>query len=181
MTYQITEPHPSAAPSSRIHTGRGGAGNTYKTPALRSRNSTSRSASLDRVPTTTSTSSTLSTRFSSGRGGAGNIHPLSQAALYDFDAELQHKNTREQGHEVFHVGRGGAGNFALRKDNERKMSNESVSSTSSVRSGFFRRLSAVMDRVWYRPLLTIVHHLRFSIAQHSDFMIGVSNHLIYCS
>jgi hypothetical protein len=51
---------------------------------------------------------------------------------------------RELSHEVWHVGRGGAGNRSSQK--ARKMSNESEESNGSVRSGFFERLSDAFDR-----------------------------------
>lgn len=153
MTYRFAEPHPSAAPSSRIHTGRGGSGNTTTTPSYASETSTSRTAAahpllLEKTPSCSSIT-TPSNRFSSGRGGAGNIHPLSQAALYDFDTELEQATTRDEKRSAFHVGRGGAANYAVKKEGgsaERKMSIQSVSSNGSAKSGVFSRLAAAVER-----------------------------------
>lgn len=54
-------------------------------------------------------------KFSSGRGGAGNIRLNSQKAPYSFDEELNRQATRahrEMEGAAWHVGRGGAGNYA---------------------------------------------------------------------
>jgi len=106
--FSITEPHPTA--NNYIHAGRGGAGNTFKAPKTSSGAIARGSASLFEtgLPATSS-------KFSSGRGGAGNIHLTSEKAIFSFDEELDRQSTRErklQAGAVYHVGRGGAGNYA---------------------------------------------------------------------
>jgi hypothetical protein len=88
--------------------------------------------------------------FSSGRGGAGNIHPVKDAAPFSFDEELSLQTTREQNHEAWHVGRGGAGNWTRKtshgEDLGRKLSTESAGSDTSLRSGWLGRLSGAFER-----------------------------------
>jgi hypothetical protein len=144
MPYQLTEPHPTTTANSYIHTGRGGAGNMYKASKT---TSSSKPASV--VPNKKG-------KFSSGRGGAGNILPLSEAMPFSFDEELSLQTTREQHHDVWHVGRGGAGNWSRKDSNasmrgsdelERKKSTDTVgSNASSTRSGFLGRLSSAFER-----------------------------------
>jgi hypothetical protein len=138
--YQITEPHPTA--HSYIHSGRGGAGNTFKAPKTTNASTAVGPASLFEtgLPQT-------STKFSSGRGGAGNIRDTAEKAIFSFDEELQRQVTRDQKAKdgaVWHVGRGGAGNWAtIRPSSGRK---DSSSSADSERSGFFARLSTSLER-----------------------------------
>jgi len=139
--YSVTEPHPTA--NKFIHAGRGGAGNTFKAPKT-SKGSTARGpASLfeDGLPQGNS-------KFSSGRGGAGNIHPSNEKAIFSFDEELERQSTRERKMKegaIYHIGRGGAGNFAQTKPaSSRKDSSSSADSDGS--SGFFSRLSHSFER-----------------------------------
>jgi len=141
-TYQVTEPHPHAG--KYIHSGRGGAGNTFKTPKTTNGATARGPASVlgHELPT--------APKFSSGRGGAGNIHDSSERAIFSFDEELERQNTREQmekGGAVWHVGRGGAGNWTTsRSSSGRKDSSSSAESNESSRSGFFGRLSHSFER-----------------------------------
>jgi hypothetical protein len=142
-TFQLVEPHPKV--NVYAHTGRGGAGNFFKAPKT-SNGSTARGpASLFEhgLPKNTS-------NFSSGRGGAGNIHKPSERAIFSFDEELALQRTREdkmKGGAVYHVGRGGAGNFAsTRPESSRKESSSSTDSNDSLRAGFFGRLSNHSER-----------------------------------
>jgi len=65
--------------------------------------------------------------------------------IYSFDEELERQATREQKDGVWHVGRGGAGNWTSKKiEGERKTSTSS--DASSVRSGFLGRLSSGFER-----------------------------------
>lgn len=146
-TYTITEPHPTAR--NYIHSGRGGAGNTFKAPKTSNPRTASGPASRFEggLPET-------STKFSSGRGGAGNIHHTSEKQPFSFDDELDRQRTREKklksSGAAYHVGRGGAGNYtsvsspvALRKD-----SASSIDTDASGRSsGFLGRLSHTFGRV----------------------------------
>lgn len=142
-SYLITEPHPSAG--KYIHSGRGGAGNTFRAPATTSPTSAQGPASLfgGSIPSSSS-------KFSSGRGGAGNIHPSTERAIFSFDEELARQSTREkkmQEGAVYHVGRGGAGNWTSSKpSSSRKDSSSSADSVSSGRSGFLGRLSQGFER-----------------------------------
>jgi len=134
--YQVTEPHPSVTTSSFIHSGRGGAGNTFKAPPTSNGRDARGPASLFArgLPDT-------SIKFSSGRGGAGNILPTSKKAPFSFDEELERQSTRDKKMNaggIWHVGRGGAGNWAAgRPSSERKNSESSVDSSGSERSGGF--------------------------------------------
>lgn len=144
MPYQITEPHPTASPNAYMHTGRGGAGNMYKVTAT-----ASVSNPLAKTTTSTSTrsSSHPSAKVSTGRGGAANIRSSSQIHNFSFEEEVA-LQARDAHHEVWHVGRGGAGNWGSKEpvQSSRKLSNESEGSDSSQRSGFFGRLSGAFDR-----------------------------------
>lgn len=139
--YSVTEPHPTA--SKFIHSGRGGAGNTFKAPKTTSGANARGPASLFEAGLPSGNS-----KFSSGRGGAGNIHPSSEKAIFSFDEELERQSTRERKMKegaIYHVGRGGAGNFAKTKPaSSRKDSSSSADSDAS--SGFFGRLSHTFDR-----------------------------------
>jgi hypothetical protein len=141
--YQVTEPHPH--PGKYSHAGRGGAGNIFKAPKASEGTTAHGAASLFETGLPKSNS-----RFSSGRGGAGNIHEPSERAIFSFDEELDRQSTRERKLKdgaVYHVGRGGAGNFATtRPDSSRKNSTSSAGSDGSARSGFFGRLSHTFER-----------------------------------
>lgn len=125
-----------------MHAGRGGAGNTFKAPKLSLGSSARGPASLFEtgLPQT-------SYKFSSGRGGAGNIHQNSEKKIFSFDEELDRQNSREKRMNegaVYHVGRGGAGNWTKsRPESSRK---DSTSSVDSGSSGFFGRLSNTFER-----------------------------------
>jgi hypothetical protein len=141
--YKITEPHPTAR--NYIHSGRGGAGNTFKAPKTTDGATASGPASLftTGLPQTSS-------KFSSGRGGAGNIHSSSEKAIFSFDEELERQSTRDEKMKqgaVWHVGRGGAGNWTTSvAGSSRKDSSSSAGSDASERSGFFSRLSSSFER-----------------------------------
>jgi Protein of unknown function (DUF3602) len=139
--YQITEPHPTVAPNRYIHTGIGGAGNKVKI-------SSGKRSSLSSTLSRSTPPHNPSAKASTGRGGAGNIHFSSELPLFSFDEEMDAQVGREKGHEIWHVGRGGAGNRNSRRpDGERKTSVESHGSDSSPRSsGFFGRLSGAFER-----------------------------------
>ena len=141
--YQITEPHPQ--PGKYVHSGRGGAGNTFKAPKTSNGTTARGPASLFQTGLPKSSS-----KFASGRGGAGNIHEPSERAIFSFDEELERQSTRERKMKeagVWHVGRGGAGNYAVaRPGSGRKDSSSSAGSDASNRSGFFSRLSNTFER-----------------------------------
>ncbi|KAH8596460.1 hypothetical protein B0O99DRAFT_510560 [Bisporella sp. PMI_857] len=135
MVYRVTEPHPNVQQNMYTHSGRGGAGNTFKAPKTTHGPSAHGPASLfgSYLPQTSS-------KFSSGRGGAGNIHPSSEKATFSFDDELERQATRDKKLKegaVYHVGRGGAGNWTVAQPKSSRK--DSSSSTESDRSGFFSR------------------------------------------
>jgi hypothetical protein len=142
--YLVTEPHPH--PGKYIHSGRGGAGNTFKAPKTSNGSSANGPASLFE----TGLPDTTASKFSSGRGGAGNIHHKSERAIFSFDEELERQSTQEKRVKegaVWHVGRGGAGNWTTtRPESSRKDSTNSADSDDSRRSGFFSRLSMNFER-----------------------------------
>jgi hypothetical protein len=144
--YSVTEPHPTVR--NWAHSGRGGAGNTFRAPRT-SEGTTARGPASHFETGLLSSSS--SSKFSSGRGGAGNIHHSSERPIFSFDEELERQNTRERKMKdgaVWHVGRGGAGNWTSSKpESSRKDSISSAGSDGSSRSsGFLGRLSATFDR-----------------------------------
>jgi hypothetical protein len=143
MPYSLTEPHPTTRPNHYTHTGRGGAGNMYKP--------TSSTISTSTPLRQTVSHASSSGKFSSGRGGAGNIRPVQEAAPFSFDEELSLQTTREQNHDVWHVGRVGAGNWTRKGGEEdeglrRKETGGSESSQGSARSGWLGRLSGAFER-----------------------------------
>ncbi|KOS23010.1 hypothetical protein ESCO_003447 [Escovopsis weberi] len=117
MAYVFTEHSPST--TTYIRSGRGGAGNTFRTADLPPP-PTSRSL----MPTPTSTSSSPSSssagrRFFSGIGGAGNVHEPDHARrpalLRSLESEAAAaaaaaRSPAERGPAVGYAGRGGAGN-----------------------------------------------------------------------
>lgn len=141
--YSITEPHPTA--NKFVHSGRGGAGNTFRAPKTSEGINARGPASLFEAGLPASSS-----KVSSGRGGAGNIHHTSERPVFSFDEELERQNTRERKMKdggVCHVGRGGAGNWtSSRPESSRKDSTSSADSNASARSGFFGRLSNTFER-----------------------------------
>lgn len=142
-SYQITEPHPTALTNHYVHTGRGGAGNTIRVAPRTSPTAGSSTASSNAPSIRTST------KASTGRGGAGNFHPHASLSRFSLSDEMDAQAARESGHEVWHVGRGGAGNLASQEAagcGRRRVSSESVDSAGSARSGFFGRLSGALER-----------------------------------
>lgn len=141
--YSITEPHPTA--NKFVHSGRGGAGNTFRAPKTSDGRNAHGPASLFEAGLPASSS-----KYSAGRGGAGNIHHITERPVFSFDDELDRQNTREKKMKnggVWHVGRGGAGNWTTAsKESARKDSMSSISSDASARSGFFGRLSNTFER-----------------------------------
>jgi len=133
MSYQITEPHPTALPNHYVHCGRGGAGNTYKISST----TTTKTPSMTKVPSHTSSTS-ASSKTSTGRGGAGNIHAVSDLPHFSFDEEMNLQVGREAAHDVWHVGRGGAGNWSKK---ETGRTGSVASSKSSGTGGVWGRLS----------------------------------------
>ena len=130
----ITEPHPTVPIGSYTHSGRGGAGNTFR--ASESPSSTSRSAKAPRS----------SRAFYSGIGGAGNAHRAGERAVLNFDEEFDRARVRDSA-TATHVGVGGAGNV-FRKAGSSVSSGSSVHSSQSLTGshGFWGRKSSSSAR-----------------------------------
>jgi uncharacterized protein DUF3602 len=134
----ISTPRPTLAPNSYTHSGRGGAGNTYRVSA---------SASTSTTPSLASSPSSSARRFfHSGIGGAGNVHSAADRppAGLNLDEEIARARARERSG-VGRSGIGGAGNVFRRKKDvapsppavedmpkERRGSQWSLSSLESV-------------------------------------------------
>lgn len=167
--YTITEPHPTVTQNTYVHAGRGGAGNHFRAPLTTS----PAGVPTPITPTASNTSSssfasTASTRrFYSGRGGAGNAHSHIDRPTLSFEDEFSRAAKRDRTTALgvgYHVGRGGAGNFALgagagvgvgvgprpvegdrpgKNRSNSSSSSASARSSSSVGSGILKRLSGV--------------------------------------
>lgn len=129
----LSTPRPSLAPNAYTHTGRGGAGNTYRASKTTVQASTAPPAA---------SSSSKPRRFYSGVGGAGNVHAAGERppAGTAIDEEIARARARERSGFV-RSGIGGAGNV-FRKgkretddgavEKERRGSQWSLSSLESV-------------------------------------------------
>jgi hypothetical protein len=131
MTYHITEPHPSVPSSHYIHSGRGGAGNISHvdpktvTSGANATGPASRTA-LKNIVSSSTTAAPTNPYYASGRGGVGNMYHAQERPMFSFDEELERqRKMMEHQAPVYHVGRGGAGNYA----------NDAYPGRSSVRSG----------------------------------------------
>ncbi|KAI9861558.1 MAG: hypothetical protein M1813_005168 [Trichoglossum hirsutum] len=133
MSYQITEPLPSVPSTNYVHGGRGGLGNYRRVdPNRRSTVNNGRPGSYG------SSKTSPSAVISCGRGGAGNMYAGKERAMFSFDEELTRDRVREEAAApIYHVGRGGAGNFAKREPGD---DSSSRYSRESVRSG--------IEQVW---------------------------------
>lgn len=154
-TYSLVEPHPTAAPSGYLGSGRGGAGNfsKYKCTELTDGSTASGPASRTAL-FSSSLTSTLSTAKPSrmkpgGRGGAGNFRPAaprqSEEAIFQFDEEMVKR--RDSAAPIVRIGRGGMGNWTegegavagvgrterLGSTDSRSSADSQMSATSSVR------------------------------------------------
>jgi len=128
MTYRVTEPHPSVPQNAYVHSGRGGAGNTFRVPKTTGAEASEPASRVVLPPS--------QGKFTSGRGGAGNVHEASERAIFSLDEELEQQESREErAAPVYHIGRGGAGNWAstreVRPTSERNFSTSSLNSNAS--------------------------------------------------
>lgn len=137
-SYSIVEPHPTVVPSkSYIYSGRGGAGNVMRAPAQVTRGS---DASGPAARASIASLSKPRQASFTGRGGAGNVND-GERAIFSFDEELERQMSHQQRiAPVYHVGRGGAGNFATTNSQSstlgrRDSDSNSASSTGSAESG----------------------------------------------
>ncbi|KAF9882192.1 hypothetical protein CkaCkLH20_00228 [Colletotrichum karsti] len=143
----VTEPHPTVAPNTYIYSGRGGAGNIFRAPAVTTP-AAGITTPLKPAPVTTNNNSVR--RFYSGIGGAGNAHVGTARPPVSFDEDFDRQQVRDRA-TVGHVGIGGAGNVSRRKGSDASsvLSDESsASSGSSLKSikerggNFLRRLGS---------------------------------------
>lgn len=144
--YRITEPHPSLPASHYYHSGRGGAGNIthIKDP----REITNGRTASGPASATKLSPPAPNSYFTSGRGGAGNVHRSKERAMFSFDEELaQQQRLQEHAAPVYHIGRGGAGNWVDEKA-PRKASAGSVASSDSGSSDHRGRRS--LEDAWHR-------------------------------
>lgn len=134
-SFTVTEPHPTVATNSFMHSGRGGAGNFFRAPV------TTDPAGVPSAPSAPKKSSGGSNRYYfAGRGGAGNAQSSSPSPL---NFEDEYTAASHAASSAGHVGRGGAGNFHAEgpaKKSHRKSSDAS-SGSSTRSSGFMARLS----------------------------------------
>ncbi|KAM0276220.1 hypothetical protein ACHAQH_006984 [Verticillium albo-atrum] len=136
----VTTPRPSAAPNTRIHTGRGGAGNTFRAapskppPSSTSAPSASSSSTPGAVATKPAPASTSTRRFYSGIGGAGNVHAAGERPAVSFEEEIARARARERSG-VGRMGIGGAGNVFRRKKREEEGQERNGSRAEGERKG----------------------------------------------
>ncbi|KAL8674925.1 MAG: hypothetical protein Q9168_000729 [Polycauliona sp. 1 TL-2023] len=131
FSLRLSEPHPTTTSSTRLPTGRGGAGNFTRPPppsALPSTTTTVDSSSSSIF----SSASSKSNKFATGRGGAGNFHTTQeQRPMFKFDEELERERRNAEVVPVYHVGRGGVGNLIKETGSTRRDSDASDRSTAS--------------------------------------------------
>ncbi|KAL8743101.1 MAG: hypothetical protein Q9190_004509 [Brigantiaea leucoxantha] len=146
FTLRTTEPHPTTTSSSRLPTGRGGAGNFTRPPPPSALPTTtsylnpSSAAAVKAATASTSTSAITSQRYyATGRGGAGNYHSVAdpqERPVFKFDEELERERRGSECNvPVYHVGRGGAGNLVV---DRRENANGNGSARSSSDGGSVR-------------------------------------------
>ncbi|KAL9027438.1 MAG: hypothetical protein Q9196_004035 [Gyalolechia fulgens] len=135
LSLRLSEPHPTVTSSSRLPTGRGGAGNFTRPPPPSALPSTS--TLVD--PTSSSNQSSSSNKnhkFITGRGGAGNVHgACEERPMFKFDEELARERRNTEAVPIYHVGRGGAGNLINVTGTGRRDSSASESSAASMDGG----------------------------------------------
>ncbi|KAF2087768.1 hypothetical protein K490DRAFT_41578 [Saccharata proteae CBS 121410] len=150
-TFSITEPHPSvSSDNAYFHSGRGGAGNVTRvskkdiTPGPNAQGPASR-VKLPAPPT--------NHYYLSGRGGAGNMQRGREQAIFSFDEELeQQRRMQEHAAPVYHIGRGGNGNFIDETKPSptfnRKSSSSSTTSNDSTASNKSAKVRRSMEGAW---------------------------------
>ena len=148
-SYRITEPHPSVPASHYVHAGRGGAGNVAHVDPKAVTNSATATGPASR----TNLAHPSSGYYASGRGGVGNMHHTAERPIFSFDEELE-RQRRMMEHQtpVYHVGRGGAGNFAT-EDGTRRASASETGSMGSDQSAFQCNILAF---IWQLKSLYVV-------------------------
>ncbi|KAB8342952.1 hypothetical protein FH972_022548 [Carpinus fangiana] len=159
MTYTLVEPHPSAT-SRKVNAAgnvtmgfsRGGAGNY----AAYSRTSLTEGATAS-GPAARSTIIRPTARPFVGIGGAGNARPNEACHSYSIEEELERlrasteaRQKNAQREQVFHVGRGGAGNAYRDSKSRQSSTSSSASSSSSTSQSSIRRAAGRLSRALSR-------------------------------
>ncbi|KAI4189060.1 MAG: hypothetical protein L6R41_001727 [Letrouitia leprolyta] len=130
FSLRLSEPHPTVTSSSRLPTGRGGAGNFTRPPPPSALPSTS--TVVDPSSSSIHSSSSHKNNIITGRGGAGNIYCTSEERpMFKFDEELERERRNSEAVPIYHVGRGGAGNLINEKGTTRRDSSASERSAAS--------------------------------------------------
>ncbi|KAL8648314.1 MAG: hypothetical protein Q9226_006050 [Calogaya cf. arnoldii] len=133
FSLRLSEPHPTTTSSTRLPTGRGGAGNFTRPPPPSALPSTTTTV----IPSSSSIFSSASSKnnkFVSGRGGAGNFHSVQeQRPMFKFDEELERERRHAEAVPVYHVGRGGLGNLVNEMGSARRDSDASDRSSTVTR------------------------------------------------
>ncbi|KAL8767115.1 MAG: hypothetical protein Q9209_006277 [Squamulea sp. 1 TL-2023] len=131
FSLRLSEPHPTTTSSTRLPTGRGGAGNFTRPPPPSVLPSTTTTVDPSSSAIFSSASS-KNNKFVTGRGGIGNFHGANeQRPMFKFDEELERERRHSEAVPVYHVGRGGAGNLVNEMYAGRRDSNASERSTAS--------------------------------------------------
>ncbi|KAF2175722.1 hypothetical protein K469DRAFT_609684 [Zopfia rhizophila CBS 207.26] len=145
-SYHITEPHPSVPASNLYHSGRGGAGNITRVNPKNITSGPNASGPASLIKLSPPPANAL---FTSGRGGAGNVHREKERAMFSFDEELaQQERLREHAAPVYHIGRGGAGNYVDEMHPRTSRQNSASSNSSSDNEAHGVRQS--LEGAWHR-------------------------------
>ncbi|KAI4228252.1 MAG: hypothetical protein L6R36_001755 [Xanthoria steineri] len=132
FSLRLSEPHPTTTSSTRLPTGRGGAGNFTRPPPPSALPSTSTTVDPSSSSIFSTASSSKNTKFATGRGGAGNVHRAhEQRPMFKFDEELERERRHAEAVPVYHVGRGGVGNLVKETGVGRRDSDASDRSTAT--------------------------------------------------
>ncbi|KAL8812190.1 MAG: hypothetical protein Q9223_000306 [Gallowayella weberi] len=132
FSLRLSEPHPSTTSSTRLPTGRGGAGNFTRPPPPSALPSTTTTINASSSASISSSSSSKNNKFVTGRGGAGNFHAAhEQRPMFKFDEELERERRHSETVPVYHVGRGGVGNLVNEMSVGRRDSDASDRSAAS--------------------------------------------------
>jgi hypothetical protein len=145
--YRITEPHPSVPATNVYYAGRGGAGNVTRVNPKDLTDGATASGPASRIKLTAPPTNAL---FTSGRGGAGNIHREKERAMFSFDEELaQQERLREHAAPVYHIGRGGAGNYVdeMQPRPPHRQNSASSNASSDSENGVRRSIEGAWGRV----------------------------------
>ncbi|KAF7540705.1 hypothetical protein G7054_g1111 [Neopestalotiopsis clavispora] len=147
-SFTVTEPHPTVAQGSLVRVGRGGYANHVRAPLTTPATGVP-SVSKPMPPST-------DRKVRTGRGGFANLHSASDIPPMSFDEQYKLQSHIEDSSTKIMGARGGWGNIAKdskTSSSQRKSSDASSAhsgsssgSTSSVRSGFLKRLTSISSK-----------------------------------